>query len=386
MEKKKHKKLIALLISAVVGIGVATTLYFFLQPKIIEPFEVIKVNEFVIIEYGDDLADGSAFYDISSYEQFASQYSGAIIELSDINTKENVSKEPPKEILDAKDNNIKPSINEEIKSNLTINEFTVTVIVNDRKYTKDGEYIVIDTNLPEISGIKEKYEILEGDDLIIDAKANDIIDGELDVVFDPIPDNSKVGDQLITASSQDKNGNNVMVDFYVHVTEKKLEEKALVSNVPVDKTDKKKEEIKKSNQQDKNQSNNKVDTPLVTEKEKEDTPVSCDPYPNQDIGNAGIIFGSQKEAEDYAWKMLELWRKERQNWSDALRKVWFDERGNRKPGFEDVAEFTITEDGHFQYKFKPDKNFKPEWDYHGFLYGTLINPCDTYDHWFVHFY
>lgn len=99
-------------------------------------------------------------------------------------------------------------------------EYEVKAGTVSRKFTVE----VKDTKAPKFSGDK-KYTITEGDslDLSKHVKAEDPVDGEVEVKFDK-KDFNKVGEHKVKATAEDKHGNKSEYDIVV-VVEKKPEPK-----------------------------------------------------------------------------------------------------------------------------------------------------------------
>lgn len=83
------------------------------------------------------------------------------------------------------------------------------------------EYDVIDTNNPIFENVVDQ-EIIEGEDFSHDFKANDIIDGELDVTIEGEYDVTTPGSYDLKAVATDKNNNKTEVGFKLSVSEKEM--------------------------------------------------------------------------------------------------------------------------------------------------------------------
>lgn len=88
--------------------------------------------------------------------------------------------------------------------------------------TKDANYKIIDTTKPEITGVEDK-KIYVGDeipDYKSNVKANDNVDGEVEVKIDGNVDNTKAGEYKITYTATDKSQNVETKEATITVEEK----------------------------------------------------------------------------------------------------------------------------------------------------------------------
>ncbi len=189
----KRNKIVISAISLILVITMGIGVYFVIDNnKIIEA----KHNDIYTIEYGTD-------FDIEQVKYYYSDYDNNINELK-IDTYKMGGYGYPFTVK---------------KTDMTLN------------------VIVVDTQMPEITGIEDTYTITQGDELTIDAKGNDNVDGELEVKFDKEINFNEVGEQTIKATVEDKNGNVTEKEFMVVVEEKveEIVEKSEMTNLPAKK-------------------------------------------------------------------------------------------------------------------------------------------------------
>ena len=270
--KKLAKNKILLLIGSLLIIGGAVGGFFIWKESKVEP--TIVFNNDIKFEYGESLD-----LDVLNFiDKDASLYDE--ISFESLSCGEATQKEISTE---------------------SVGEFEIPVFATYRKNCKsfDLKYTVIDTVDPQLTNIKD-IKITEGDKVDFTAfKANDPIDGELEVTIEGEYDLAKAGTYTLKASAKDANGNTSEEEFKL-IVEAKPEDVVVAKpeeSKPTTNTSKPTTSTKPSQNTNSGSSNPSGSTESKPNETKpKEEPTSC----KYVVGNSGKLFDTEQEAIDWA--------------------------------------------------------------------------------------